>query len=158
MIKAQAMSTERSQICVSQQYHWHMMIEAEWGDLRRKNSPCDIFTPFAHYFQLNLDEIFFLFNEGALNVLGSKDKPRHEKNCSDSRFSITVLRFGSAAGMNGPVIFLAKGTKLHPRLRGTKLVTRYGFPFLIPGATTFTTFVQVSSSIYAALFGITQDP
>ena len=30
--------------------------------------------------------------------------------------------------------------------------------FLIPGATTFTTFAQVSSSMYAALFGITQDP
>ena len=30
--------------------------------------------------------------------------------------------------------------------------------FLIPGATTFTTFARVSSSMYAALFGITQDP
>ena len=32
------------------------------------------------------------------------------------------------------------------------------FIFLVPGATTFTTFTQVSSSIYAAFFGITQDP
>ena len=30
--------------------------------------------------------------------------------------------------MNGPVIFLAKGTKVHPRLRGNNLVTKYGFP------------------------------
>ena len=30
--------------------------------------------------------------------------------------------------------------------------------FLIPWATTFTTFAQVSLSMYAALFGITQDP
>ena len=30
--------------------------------------------------------------------------------------------------MNGPVIFLAKGTKVYPRLRGTNLVTRYGLP------------------------------
>ena len=30
--------------------------------------------------------------------------------------------------------------------------------FLIPGATTFTTFNQVSSSIYSNFFGITQDP
>ena len=29
--------------------------------------------------------------------------------------------------MNGPVIFLAKGENLHPRLRGNNLVTRYGF-------------------------------
>ena len=30
--------------------------------------------------------------------------------------------------MNVPVIFLAKGTKVHPRLRGTNLVTIYVFP------------------------------
>ena len=30
--------------------------------------------------------------------------------------------------MNGPVIFLSKGTKVHPRLRGNNLVTKYGFP------------------------------
>ena len=30
--------------------------------------------------------------------------------------------------MNGPVIFPAKGTKVHLRLRGTNLVTRYVFP------------------------------
>ena len=28
--------------------------------------------------------------------------------------------------MNGTVIFLAKGTKVHPRLRGNNLVTKYG--------------------------------
>ena len=42
-------------------------------------------------------------------------------------FSITVLRVGSAEGVNGPVIFLAKGKKVHPRLRGKNLVTKYGF-------------------------------
>ena len=75
-----------------------------------------------------MDETSFSCNEGELKVLGSKDKPRHEKQFSDSRFSITVLRVGSVAGINGPAIFLAKGTKLHPSLRGTNLVTRYGFP------------------------------
>ena len=37
--------------------------------------------------------------------------------------------------MNGPVLFLAKRTKVHPRLRGKNLVTKYGFPegsFVIP--------------------------
>ena len=37
--------------------------------------------------------------------------------------------------MNGPVIFLAKGTKVHPRIKGTNLVTRYRLPegsFVIP--------------------------
>ena len=103
-----------------------MMIEAEWEDLRRTNSPRDIFTRFAHCFQLNLDETSFLCNEGELKFLGSKDKTRHEKNCSDSKFSIKVLRVGSAAGATGSVIFMAKGTKVHPRIRGTNLVNRYG--------------------------------
>ena len=30
--------------------------------------------------------------------------------------------------MNVPVIFMEKGTKVHPRLKGNNLVTRYGFP------------------------------
>ena len=30
--------------------------------------------------------------------------------------------------MNGQVIFLAKGKKVHPRLRGNHLVTKYGLP------------------------------
>ena len=92
------------------------------------NSPRDIFTRFSYYFQSNLDETCFLCNEGEIKVLASKDKPSNEKNCSDSRFSITVLRVGSAAGLNGPVIFLAKGKNLHPRLKGTNLATRSGFP------------------------------
>ena len=29
--------------------------------------------------------------------------------------------------MNGPLIFQAKGTKVNPRIRGTNLVTIYGF-------------------------------
>ena len=74
---------------------------------------------------MNLDEISFLFNESEIKVAGSKDKPYHDKNCSDSRFSITVLGVGSAVGVNGPVIFLEMGKKVHTRLRGINLVTRY---------------------------------
>ena len=71
--------------------------------------------------------------------LGEKINPAM-KNCSDSKFSITVLRVGSAAGLNGPVIFLTMGTKLHPSLRGTNLVPRYKFPegyFLIPNKSVY---------------------
>ena len=68
-----------------------MMVELEWGGLKQKSSPCDIFNIFAHYFKLNLDETSFLCYEVELKVLGRKDKPRHDKNCSNLRFSITVL-------------------------------------------------------------------
>ena len=93
--------------------------------MRRTNSLCVIFIRYAHYFQLNLDETCFLCNEGELNIIGDNDKPRYDKNCSSSRFSITVLRVGSEAGVNGPVIVLAKGTTVHSRLRGNNLVTKY---------------------------------
>ena len=76
---------------------------------------------------MNLDETCFLCNECELNIIGDNDKPRHDKNCSDSRFSITFLRVGSAAGANGPVISISRGAKVHPRLRGKNLVTKYGF-------------------------------
>ena len=41
---------------------------------------------------------------------------------------------------------------------GKTQATLLTFIFLIPGSTTFTNFSQVSSSIYAALFGTTHDP
>ena len=104
------------------------MIEVGWDYMWQTKSPRDIFIRYAHYFQLNLDETYFLCNEVELRIIGDNDKPCHEKNCSDSRFSITVLRVGSAAGVNGPVIFLAKGTKVHPRLRGNNLVIKHGLP------------------------------
>ena len=104
------------------------MIEAEWEDLRWTNSPHDIFTNYAHYFQLNLDETCFFCNEDELSIIGDNNKACHEINCSDSRFSIKVVRVGSAAGVNVPVIFLVKGTKGYPRLSGNNLVIKYGFP------------------------------
>ena len=93
-----------------------------------ENSPCYICICCAHYFQLNLDETCLLFNEGELKILGINDKPRQEKNYSDSRFSVIVLRVGSVAGVNGPVIFMEKGTNVHPRLRGNNLVAKYILP------------------------------
>ena len=74
-------------------------------------------------FELNL----FLFDERELKVVGRKYKPRHDKNFSESIFPITVLGVVSAAGVNGPFIFMMHGTKVYPRLRGNNLVTRYGF-------------------------------
>ena len=85
---------EKSQACVSRKYRWHMTIEAEWEDLRRTNSPCDIFTQFSHYFQLNLDETSFTCNEAEIKVLGSKYKPLHEKNSVTQGFQLKPFGLG----------------------------------------------------------------
>ena len=79
VVADQAKTTEQSQICVPQHYCWHMMIEAEWEDLRRKNPPHDIFIRYDHYFQLNLDENCFLCNGGELKNIGVNDKPHQKK-------------------------------------------------------------------------------
>ena len=47
-VETQATTTELSHIFVSQQYRWHMIIDAEWDYLRRTNSPRDIFICYAH--------------------------------------------------------------------------------------------------------------
>ena len=72
--KSKATTMERSHICLSQQYRWHMMIDAEWEYLQNTNSPCDIFTHFSHCFQSNLDETSFLCNESELKVIRVKKK------------------------------------------------------------------------------------
>ena len=77
---------------------------------------------------MNLDETFSLFNECKIKFLESKGALCHDKNCSNSRFLITVLWVGSTAGVNAPVIFLEKGTKVHPKLIGKNLTNRYVFP------------------------------
>ena len=62
VVASQTTTTEQSQIFLSQQYRWHMMIEAYLEDLRRTKSPCDICICYAHDFKLNLDETCFLCN------------------------------------------------------------------------------------------------
>ena len=44
-----------------------MIIETEWEDTWREKPP-HIFTYFAHYFDLDLDENSFLCNEGEINI------------------------------------------------------------------------------------------
>ena len=71
-----------------------MMIEAEWEDLRKTNSTRDIFICYARYFQLNLDKICFLCNEGKLKMIGGNDKPRHKKIAAIRGFQLQSSGLG----------------------------------------------------------------
>ena len=42
-------------------------------------------------------------------------------------YSIKLFQVGSAAAVNDPLIFLLEAAKIHPRLIGNNLVTRYVF-------------------------------
>ena len=111
-----------------QQLRWHNLIDSEWVELRRMNMPQAEFERLAPSFQLNLDETCFLCSEGNLRVIGEKERRFHDNNMGDSRFSITVLRVGNAAGARGPIIYLAKGATVNRRFMGRKLERLYGLP------------------------------
>jgi hypothetical protein len=73
----------------------------------RKAKEEEEFMKLKDCFTVNLDESCFMANEGVLCVIGSAAQKKHKKNTSDSRQSITIFRVGSAAGVEGPRIFLA---------------------------------------------------
>ena len=109
VITAQATTTERCNITVKQQYRWHTLIDSIWEDMRVTNTPENEFKKVRKHFQLNVDEACFMVSNGKLKIVAGRGKKRHDKNVSDDRTSITVVRCGNAAGNNGPVIFLLKG-------------------------------------------------
>ena len=63
-------------------------------------------------FTINLDESCMVASDGNLHIIASKSKKKSEKNVADSRESITVVRVGSAGGIDGPRFYLAKGKEI----------------------------------------------
>ena len=78
----------------------------------RKAKEEEEFMKLKDCFTINLDKSCFMASEEVLRVTGSAAQKKHKKNTSDSRQSITIVRVGSAAGVEGPRIFLAKGVDL----------------------------------------------
>jgi hypothetical protein len=105
----QKITTKRCQITIAQQLRWHGLIESVWQDQARLNLPSEDFDTKKAYFMLNLDETCVMANDGAVHIIGDAKKKRHDKIMDDNRGSITIVRIGSAAGCEGPQIFLAAG-------------------------------------------------
>ena len=57
----------------------------------------------------NIDESCMMASDAIIKVLGSADKNKHEKNIAGSWFNVTTVRVGSAAGVDGPRVYLTKG-------------------------------------------------
>jgi hypothetical protein len=66
----------------------------------------------AHHFTLNLDEQSCQASLGTSHIIGDRTLKKHEKNQSSSRVSITSLECGSAAGVDGPTIYLIAGVAI----------------------------------------------
>ena len=128
VVTAQSTTTERSQINRQQQLRWHFLIEAEWNFMLKTNLPTQLFANLHEHFQLNLDESCFICNDGHLKILGDGEKKHHDKNIADSRVSITTVRCGSAAGTNGPVVFITNGKNANRTFSQYRPRHVYGLP------------------------------
>ena len=116
VVVAQKTTTKRSQIRTESQLRWHSIIESVWGEVKRhNNNNYDImsdkkpFSAIMPYFWLNFDETCIVASDGNVSVLSGKESKTTSRIMSDSRLSITILRVGSAAGCDGPLIFLVEG-------------------------------------------------
>jgi hypothetical protein len=81
-------------------------------------------------FTLNGDESNFMVSEGTVRVIGNKKKRKQEKNSNNSQESITGFCVGSAAGTEGPHIFLIAGKTLdnYPSMKIKKFAKTYKAP------------------------------
>ena len=116
---AQKTTTSRTQIRSEGQLRWHAVLDAVWDDLTKHNvlPPGDarkIFELVKEHFWLNLDETCIQCNDGNIRIVGSKERKTQSKITDDSRFSITILRVGNAAGLDGPIIIILKGKSNFP--------------------------------------------
>ena len=116
IVKAQATTTKRSAVTVTQQYRWHALYDAALEKLRAHNTGrCGLtgktFGEVADQFIFGGDETCLIASGGDVFIIGDKAKKKHEAKTGDSRVSITMYRIGSVAGVTGPTGFLMAGTK-----------------------------------------------
>lgn len=115
IVKAQASTTKRNAITVSQQFRWHQNVQASMELLRERNTGrahngSSSFGELMPHFVVGGDETCLLASNGNVMILGDKLRKKHETASANSRTSITMYRTGSAAGTHGPTAFLPPGT------------------------------------------------
>ena len=109
IVAAQATTTtERYQINVAHKYCWHCLIESEWKEMRCKTLPPAIFKKLFPHFMHNLDKTCMVCSNGVLEVMRDRDQ-NQDKNVQAGRCSVTMLRSGRAASLDGPICFIANG-------------------------------------------------
>jgi hypothetical protein len=79
------------------------------------------------YFTLNGDKSNFMASEGTVRAIGNRNKRKQEKNANDSCKSITGFCVGSAAGTEGPCVFLTAGKTLdnYPTMKVDRFANTY---------------------------------
>lgn len=92
-----------------------MTIEKAYALLRERNTGLipdgKTFGEVMPHYIIGGDETCFLACSGDVNIIGDKDKKKHEQTVGNSRVSVTLYRTGSAAGVTGPTAFLPPGQR-----------------------------------------------
>ena len=106
VVTAQATTTNRTAITTEKLLRNHLNFNLALNEIRALNNKQQnntesgpSFEQFEDFFVLNLDETNVIASDGTLRVLAGRQKKKTEKNNSDSRESISVVRMGSAGGI-----------------------------------------------------------
>ena len=75
------------------------------------DQPAEKFKLLRAHFQLNLNEECVMGSEGTVKVIASVFGKKVQKNMDDYKGSVSVIRVGSAAGVEGPGNFFVRGKK-----------------------------------------------
>jgi hypothetical protein len=113
-VKAQATTTKRSAITVSQQFCWFKTYGNALHEIRKRNvGTCNqtgkTFGELIQHFVVGGDETCIMSSAGELMIVGSMDRKKHEKAIADSRVSMSLYCTGSIAGTQGPTIAVMAG-------------------------------------------------
>ena len=103
---AQKTTTSQTQVTMEQQHRWHSAVDFCWEKQREMNLPKTEFVKKHAFFQLNLNEESVTGSDGTIKVVASIFGKKVQKNMEDFKGSISIIRVGSAAGIEGPIIFL----------------------------------------------------
>ena len=77
VVKAQPITTKRSHITVTQHLLWHTLVDGLWDIMRETNLPPNSFVNHMEHFQINLDKIYIMANDGSLMIIGGRDRKKY---------------------------------------------------------------------------------
>jgi hypothetical protein len=116
-VKAQETTTRRSQCTVAQHWRWFQTFDKALQFCREMNTGLckksgKTFGEVIEHFLIRGDKTNLIANaDGQIKIVGEFGKRKHERKVSDCRSSISMYRTGTAAGDNGPTVFIMKGIR-----------------------------------------------
>ena len=94
------------------QKRWHNLVSSVLDKQLWQNGYSAEFVALKHHFIGNVDEACIMANDENLFVVGEEGTKKSNKDVMDSRYSITMIRSGTAANASGHFLFLGCGKEM----------------------------------------------